>query len=87
MKTYQFEDEWSEDATNIEWQKVGRRKLNHLIHLFNEWQIKGCLQGDKQELLARLEHGVQTFGQQDGGSGWRDVICRMQQYVEQFEQE
>jgi len=78
---YQFESEWDENS-DIEWWNKGRKELNIAIRQYNEWQIEGKDERDKQKLLARIEYGIQTYGQKDGGGGWLEVLDRMKQFVE-----
>ena len=79
---YQFEAEWDEN-TDIEWWNKGRRELNVAIRQYNEWQIEGKDEQEKKRLLARIEYGIQTYGQRDGGSTWLEVLQRMKKYVEE----
>lgn len=82
---YKFEEEWNPDETPIQWQKMGREKLNNVIRAYNQWQIHGFNQSEKRELLAFIECGIQTFGQRDGGEDWLATMERMKKFVEDKE--
>lgn len=76
----QFEDEWPE-YTSIEWWNEGRRKLNEIIRLYNQWQIDNQPAESRQRLANTIEMGIQTFASRAGGSGWRETLCRMRDFV------
>lgn len=78
---YQFEDEMPED-TEVAWLNAGRSQLNQVIRSFNDWQVGGFNLKRAPRVLARIERGIQTFGQQDGGSFWLGVLKRMKAFVE-----
>lgn len=84
-ENYQFEDIWDVDGTDISWQKDGREKLNKVIEMYNAWQIDGFFNHGTPRLLATIEHGIQTFGARDGGSGYMEVLQRMKKFVREYE--
>lgn len=73
-------EEWSED-TNVDWWCESRRKLNKVIRKFNWWQINGMKEKKVRKLLAIIEHGKQTFGASDGGSGYWDELDKMETFI------
>ena len=77
---YQFEDLWSED-TNITWWKECRIELNKIIRIYNDWQLNGFSSDSTRKVLAHIELGKQTIGSRDGGSGYMEVLERMEQFV------
>lgn len=81
MIKYKFQNEWNPEEAVCEWQRDGRTKLNKIIQIYNQWQIDGFPQEEKQRLLANIEYGIQTFASEDGCSGYRDVLYKMQQFV------
>ena len=73
-------DEWDEN-TNINWWDECRKKLNKVIRKFNKWQINGMKEEKVVKLLARIEHGKQTFGSRDGGSGYWYELNKMETFI------
>lgn len=82
MITYKFLEEWDEDV-GVTWWKTSRTKLNVIIRMYNQWQIDGFPDSEKQKLLANIEFGIQTIGSQDGGLGYREELQKMRDFVEQ----
>lgn len=81
MSKYQFVEEWDEDATEIVWQKKGRRRLNEIIQKYNAWQRAGFPDKDQELLEAEIEFGLQTFATKDGGEAWADELRKMRDFV------
>ena len=78
---YKFKDTWNED-TDIPWQKECRGKLNKIIEVYNNWQIDYDVDKEKSKVvLAKIEYGKQTIGSRDGGSGYRDELDEMEEFV------
>lgn len=73
-------EEWDEN-TGINWWNDGRKKLNKVIRKFNQWQINGMTEKKKIKLLSKIDHGKQTFGSWDGGSGYWDELDKMEDYI------
>lgn len=74
--------EWSEE-TPIGWWREGRKKLNVIIRMVNDWTLDGKPVGEKEKILRYIDMGIQTFGAKDGGSAWRDELLAMQDYVKE----
>ncbi len=71
---------WDEN-TEIAWWNEGRKQLNVLIDRVNQWTLDGCPAAQKGRVQRELDMAVQTWAQQDGGSGWLDELKSMQDYV------
>lgn len=81
---YKFQKRWDED-TNIGWWKTSRIELNLIINHYNYWQIEDEFDSVKaRRLLALIEHGKQTIGVQDGGSGYMDCLEEMENFVKPY---
>lgn len=78
---YKFKEKWNED-TDISWWKVSRKKLNKIIEIYNNWQIQENFDKEKARfVLANIEYGKQTFASSDEGSGYRDELIEMEEFV------
>jgi len=74
--------EWDEDSP-ITWRSAGRKQLNVIIRIVNEWTIDGCPDGHSAKILRRIEMGTETFAAQDGGSAWAKELDEMRDYVQE----
>jgi hypothetical protein len=81
IKESRYFDEWSEN-TETGWWNEGRKKLNVIIRMVNEWTLGGCPSDRVEVLLRHIEMGLQTFAARDGGSGWEKELIVMRQYIE-----
>lgn len=79
MRARYFE-EWDED-TEIAWWNAGRKKLNVLIRRANEWTLCGAPPEESARILREIDAGLQTFTDEEGGSGWREELARLADYV------
>lgn len=70
-------DEWPE-TTPIEWWNVGRKQLNVVIRIVNEWTLDGCDANCVPRILRHIDKDLQTFAAKDGGSGWQEELITMQ---------
>lgn len=78
---FSFEEEWDEN-TNIVWWDEGRRKLNVYIRAFNEWQLNGFKEEEREPLLARLIMGIQLLGEPNRErASWHEPLERMKEFV------
>ncbi len=73
-------EEWPEN-TAIGWWNEGRKQLNVVIREVNAWTRSGCPSLEAAEILRDIEHGIQSYGAQDGGSGWADALEEMRSYI------
>ena len=73
---YEFEEKWNID-TPIEWWNECRTELNKIIDVYNQWQLDGFKEEEKQHLVANITFGMQTIGQRDGGSGYLETLEKM----------
>jgi hypothetical protein len=80
MSEYKFVTKWDEN-TNIDWQRESRIELNNIIDFYNQWQICGFNQNKIESLLAKIEYGKQTIGNQDGGSAYLEELEEMEEFV------
>lgn len=74
-------EEWSEN-TPISWWNDGRRQLNTVVRMVNEWSLAGRPPEGSSLILRHIDMGLQTFAAQDGGSGWAAELEKMKAYVE-----
>lgn len=82
LSEYRFVAEWSEDNTNIEWQKAGRRVLNSVIRLYNDWQKDHDFDTDMgKRVLANIMWGITQLKDVNGGSDWVRELEEMREYV------
>jgi hypothetical protein len=73
--------EWPEN-TPIDWWNQGRRQLNQIIRLVNQWSLAGCPRDATPELLRHIDLGLQTFAGEDGGNGWAETLREMREYLQ-----
>lgn len=81
MTPDRYWEEWDEN-TGIDWWNHGRKQLNVVIRLVNEWTLDGRPAEKAPRLSRRIDMGLQTFGKTDGGSAWAVVLGEMKEYVE-----
>jgi hypothetical protein len=79
---YKFKQKWDED-TPINWWKSSRIELNKIIESYNIWQIEGFNPEKGKNVLAQIEYGKQTIGNQDGGSGYLEELDEMESFTRQ----
>lgn len=77
---YKFKKKWDEN-TNIDWWKTSRMELNKIIETYNNWQMEGFDENTANIVLSKIEHGKQTIGSIDGGSGYWDELHEMETFV------
>jgi hypothetical protein len=78
---YRFVDTWPTD-TGVDWWNECRTKLNVVIDAYNEWQVDGFPVERRQRVVAMIRLGLQTIGQRDGGSSYREELEGMLAFVE-----
>lgn len=76
----EFEELWALN-TPIQWQLEGRKELNKIIKKYNKWLLKGSKESKKEKLLRQIEYGKQTIGSTTGGSGYLEVLERMESNI------
>lgn len=77
---YSFKKRWDEN-TNIDWWKESRIQLNKIIDEYNYWQIDGFNIERGMDVLAKIKHGKETIGSQDGGSGYMEELEEMEKSI------
>lgn len=77
---FMFLEKWDEN-TEINWWNECRKKQNKIIDIFNEWQLNGFVEKDAMYVYASIEHGRQTHGSRDGGSGYLKELDKMKKFV------
>jgi hypothetical protein len=77
---YKFLSEWK--TTNVSWQNDGRIELNKVIREYNRWQLEGFKFSEREQLLALITWGKQTFATVPGGDVWMEELDNMQAFVE-----
>ena len=82
-KKYKFMELWNED-TEISWWKECRTALNLIIQEYNDWQIDGFDHDRAVKVNAKIEHGIQTIGNKDGGACYMEDLIEMQSFVKTF---
>ena len=79
---YNFKEKWSLN-TPIEWQKEGRKELNKIIEIYNNWQVNDQFDKAKAQIvLGYIEYGLQTIGSKDGGSSYAEELEDMKEFIE-----
>jgi len=73
---------WDEH-TDVPWWNTGRAQLNAVIARVNDWTLDDCPRDAAGKLLRYIDMGMLTFAAIDGGSGWREVLVEMREYVEE----
>jgi hypothetical protein len=73
-------DEWSETSP-IEWWNEGRKKLNVLIRMANDWTLNGKPEEEKTMMLRKIDMGKQTFAKQEENGGWWEELEKIEKYV------
>jgi len=73
--------EWDED-TEISWWNKGRAKLNAVVRMVNDWQIKSQFDKDAAPvILAHIELGERTWAGRDGGENWLAHLTEMREFI------
>lgn len=80
---YKFMELWNED-TEISWWKECRTALNLIIQEYNDWQIEGFDHDRAIKVNAKIEYGIQTIGNKDGGVRYMEDLIEMQFFVNEF---
>lgn len=82
MSQNRYWDEWDENSS-IAWRNAGRKKLNVVIRLVNQWGLDDCPPEDVPLILRHIDMGLQTYGADEGGSGWEETLREMEEYVKE----
>lgn len=81
MSKNRYFSEWSE-LTEVPWWNAGRKQLNAVIRLVNDWVLDDCPVEDAPRLLKVIDKGLQTFAATDGGDGWADELREMRTHIQ-----
>ena len=73
---YLFIDEWDE-FVDVGWQVDGRKILNHVIRLFNDWQKDHDFDPNMIRSLTANILYAQSVLDRDGGNEWLQTLQKM----------
>lgn len=77
--------EWPVDnnASWASWWNDGRKQLNKVIRLVNDWTINGKPDAETDVLLRHIDMGLQTYADQDGAEAWVKDLKEMADYIKE----
>ena len=83
----EYIEELDED-TNIGWWNTNRKKLNSVIQIFNDWQIKHRFdEFEKEVLIARIK-ACRKYGDNNDFSDWQyEILDDMEKFIVEVEME
>lgn len=74
--------EKDEPNTNIEWWNVNRRKLNEVIHAFNQWQINGFSTHGRAVVEAMVERCEKYGEENDFHQRQFDTLAQIRKHLQ-----